>query len=211
MNATHLYLLRHAPTAWNKNKRFQGWTDVPIDKSSKALCASARESIARLDCSAAYSSPLSRARTTAELVWSGEGDEIQSIDDLKEIYLGDLEGMFWSDAYQEHSELLDQWKIDPGNTRMPHGETLNEVQTRVTLAISEILERHPAERILVVGHGFALLSYLCGVLGIDLKHFRRLWLDPLGLTEVVHSAERSYVRRINQPLGTPATGITSPT
>ena len=128
-------------------------------------------------------------------------DNIDTVEALKEIHLGDLEGMFWSDAYETYGDVLQQWKVDPGNTRMPSGETLAEVQARVTGAIETLVQQHSGQKILVVSHGFALLSFLCSVLKIDLKNFRTLWLDPLGLSHIVYERERTYVRRINHVIG----------
>jgi len=200
MTATQLYLLRHAPTEWNKNRRFQGWSDVPIHPDSEPLCLKARQEIERLSCDAVYCSTLVRTQRTAELVWPGDTSQITALEALKEIYLGSLEGMYWDEAYTSYAHVLNQWKEDPGNTRMPDGETLAEVQGRVTSAIRDIVKKHEGQKILVVSHGFALLSFLCSVLHIDLKNFRSLWLDPLGLSHVVYEKERTFVRRINHVL-----------
>jgi broad specificity phosphatase PhoE len=117
-----------------------------------------------------------------------------------ELHLGELEGMYGDEARERYAETLDQWKRAPTSVRMPGGESLDEVQKRVASCIDAIVESNPGGTVLVVAHGFALLSFVCHVLGLPLDNFRSLHLDHLGLTQIDCVPERMVLRRLNSPL-----------
>jgi broad specificity phosphatase PhoE len=91
--------------------------------------------------------------------------------------------------------------------QMPEGESLQEVQSRVAQCIKEIVEENPEGQVLIVAHGFALLSFVCHVLNLPLDHFRQLHLDHLGLTQIEVLPERMVLRRFNAHLSESALPI----
>ena len=77
---------------------------------------------------------------------------------------------------------------------------MGEVQTRMNGAFADILSAHPSDgdgTVLVVSHGYALIVWLCGVLGLHLDRFRHIWLDPTGVSEVIRVGERWILRGLN--------------
>ena len=197
---TRLYLVRHAQTQWNATGRFQGQTDVPLNEQGIQDCIEAKEAIQCLPLTAAYTSPLKRARHTADLIT--EETPLRPVDcpALMELHLGELEGVYAAEAREQFPHILQQWKTSPSTIRMPGGESLTEVQQRVAECISDIVEQNPGGTVLIVAHGFALLSFVCHVLRLPLDNFRHLHLDHLGLTQVDCLPERRVLRRFNASL-----------
>jgi len=198
--STRLYLVRHAQTAWNAEGRFQGQSDVPLSQAGVDDCLEARSAVQGLDLTAAYSSPLSRAKDTASSILHNQDIELHFRPDLMEINLGDLEGVYATEAREDFPEVLKQWKEAPSKVQMPKGESLRDVQSRVAQCIGRIIEDNVGGNVLIVAHGFALLSFVCHVLELPLDNFRHLHLDHLGLTQVEILPERTVLRRFNVQL-----------
>ena len=87
---------------------------------------------------------------------------------------------------------------------MPGGEGLSEVQMRVVASMEPILASHRGQNILVVGHAFSLLTYICAAIDLDLDKLRSLFLDPLGLTTLEVHPDRVLLRGFNHVPGKPS-------
>ncbi len=192
-----LYLVRHGLTDWNRTHRYQGHTDVPLAaeglRQAEALAARLRATT----FDAAWSSDLSRARVTAETVVHGRGLAVNTDPGLRELSLGCLEGLHRHEAEADHAELLADWARAPSACRFPGGETLHEVQDRLWARLTALAEAHAGQRVLVVSHGYAIITALCRALSVPLDAFRGLWLDPTGLSELRFGPRGVSVRRIN--------------
>jgi broad specificity phosphatase PhoE len=111
-----------------------------------------------------YSSPLIRARATAELAFPGRS--LTLIDDLTEMDQGELEGLESHELGTRFGPLLERWNADPGEVRLPGGETMNEVRDRALLALGEIAaSARPGERVAVVTHQLVLSAVLTALAG----------------------------------------------
>ena len=88
-----LYLIRHGETDWNKQKRMQGQTDIPLNEYGRKLAHITAEAISDIDFDIVYSSPLIRAKETAEILTGGRNIHITTDERLKEISFGNDEGV----------------------------------------------------------------------------------------------------------------------
>ena len=84
---------------------------------------------------------------------------------------GDFEGLPFERIKQTHSELLQSWRADPANFRIPNGETLQEVQDRAYNALKNIYVNHCCKNVLIVSHNFTIITLLCKFQGESLKDF----------------------------------------
>jgi broad specificity phosphatase PhoE len=89
------------------------------------------------------------------------------------------------------------WQESPSIVQMPGGESLVALQTRLRGAFDALADGGAEGQIVVVTHGFAILSLLTHLLGIELDSFRRLWIDPTGISRVERRGGRWVVRCIN--------------
>lgn len=155
-----LYLVRHGETDWNRARRIQGSTDIPLNDTGRKQAATTGRLLARREWDAIYSSPLSRAAETASIIAGEVGlDAPVLIDELVERNYGEAEGL-------ADPELARRF---PGDTPVPGRETREEVAARVLPALVELAERHPDQAIVVVAHGGVIRSVL-GVIDPEGRH-----------------------------------------
>ena len=140
-----LLLVRHGETDWNRDRRVQGHTDVPLNEAGRTQAASLARELAGEDLDAVYSSDLARARETAEAIAAPHGLDVVALPALRERNFGTWEGM--TDA-----EIIERF---PEAQTRPWGdaETQDEMGDRVLAAVHEIAARHPHGRVVVVAHG----------------------------------------------------------
>ena len=177
-----VYLLRHGQTPYNADgNRYCGRTDIELtDKGiqqAEAVCQ--RLNGIRLD--AVYSSPLSRARRTAELARSWK--KVQTDDRLIEIDFGGWENKTKEEFLAEDPGSWAKWIDDPEHNRAGNtGESGGEVIKRLDGFFSEMLTRHAGQTILVVGHNGTNRLYMAHKLGMPLRHYRRLFQENSAIT-----------------------------
>ncbi|MBM4422646.1 MAG: histidine phosphatase family protein [Chloroflexi bacterium] len=161
---TYLYLIRHARSTWNADGRMQGWADAPLDELGRRQAAALAERLKAEDIRALYSSPLARARQTAEAIAARLNLPVQLDDRWKERNLGEWTGLTGSEAEEKFPEHWNDrdWRI----AGPPGGERQAELAARAAEAVSHILSAHPNNRVAVVTHGGTLSAALSHLLGL---------------------------------------------
>jgi probable phosphoglycerate mutase len=150
-----LYLVRHGETDWNRAKRFQASTDVPLNATGVAQARALREELARREVSfaAARCSPLGRAVETARIVLEGSGLAALVEPAFIELSMGDFEGRLESDLRSELGPAFDEWRAAhytlpaPGNS-----ESIISGAERVRAALLALGPLAAAGDVLVVAH-----------------------------------------------------------
>ena len=160
---THLYLIRHGRTTWNDEGRMQGWADPPLDDVGRQQARALANRLVHARFDAVYSSPLLRARATAEAVAKAHGLRVHFDDRLRERNIGD-----WTGLTFEEARARDPQRFDADWRRMgpPGGEKQAELAARAAAAVDSIVKAHPQGTIAIVSHGGALSAYLAHALGV---------------------------------------------
>lgn len=166
-----LWLVRHGQTDWNFAGRWQGQSPAapPLNGVGLAQALALRDQLKGRQFSAVYSSDLLRARQTAGLLAEPLGMPVTLESRLREMDLGDWEGMFSSEIRTSFSRELEQRHWDPLHTPAPGGESPLQVAKRVLPAVDEIALRHAGESVLIVAHGISLAVITCMAQGIPLE------------------------------------------
>lgn len=157
-----IYFIRHGETDFNRHSKIQGQLDIPLNDTGIKQAETARDNLADLEFDLIYSSPLLRARKTAEIINEKHGVEIVFDDRLKEFFIGSVQGECvkeWSD------EKWDEVHHHPENFG---GETLETFINRVTECFVEIEKLN--KNILIVAHGGcyrAIYKYVNNMEGFD--------------------------------------------
>ncbi len=153
MSSTKLYVARHGQTALNKQQRFQGSTDLPLDEEG---CAQAVLLAERLPADITYiiASPLLRARQTAEYVAKVHGLEVVLMDAFRERDYGVFEGLNRQELETQYAEIWQRKIVQQWDDAPPGGETMRETFLRVQAGLERIAARHAGETVLLVAHGF---------------------------------------------------------
>lgn len=171
-----IFLVRHGETEWNRTRRFQGRSDIPLNEKGRNQARALAGALSDQRFSAIYASPLKRAVETAKLATAHQpGIPFHTEDDFMEMDLGEFEGIHGAEWIKQYPELLAVWQRKPASVRMPGGECLGEVQTRALRALNRIIASHPSDAtLLVCSHSFVIRSILCHAKGISLNRFREL-------------------------------------
>lgn len=158
---TLIYLVRHGETDWNRERRIQGSTDIPLNKTGRSQAARTADIFARASFDGVASSPLSRALETGSIIAVAvgiEACEIEVLDELAERRYGEAEGL-------DDRELRERF---PGKTEVPGRESREQVAARVIPALIALAERHergrrgdsPSARLIVTTHGGVIRTVL---------------------------------------------------
>jgi probable phosphoglycerate mutase len=156
MSTTELILIRHGETDWNRELRFQGHIDVPLndlghEQARRLGLRMAGESVQHLECS-----DLMRAQQTAAPAALQLGLEIQTSAALREQSFGIVEGMRAEEIQQLHPRAWEDWLQFREDHAMPEGESALRFHARVMDALGGICARHAGRCVMVVTHGGVL-------------------------------------------------------
>lgn len=171
----NILLVRHGETAWNREGRYQGRTDIPLSETGQAQVASLGKRLAATPIKVAYASPLSRAKNTAEAILAGRTIPLWLDAGLLEISHGEWEGQLASDVEISHAEMFGVWKSSPGRSSPagPGAETLGDVETRAWAVLEKACrELGDSDTALIAAHDAVNRVILCRVLGLPLE---RVW------------------------------------
>ena len=156
-----LWLVRHGQTDWNVEGRWQGQADPSLNAMGHEQTLTLVNELAGLEFDAIYSSDLQRAFETAFAIARDKGLPVQVDPRLREIDLGEWEGMLGIEIAQKYPALWFERENNPLGSHPPGGESVMELAQRVIPAILEISEKHLRKSVLVVSHGLALAVFLC--------------------------------------------------
>ena len=172
-----LLLVRHGETDWNKESRFQGQIDIPLNDNGREQGKKAAAFLKETPLNFAISSPMSRPKETAELILAyHSGVKLEIKQQLLEISHGTWEGKLKPEIQAEYPELLKQWQETPEVVQMPDGENLQQVWDRAVACWEEIVAEkgQSSEEIktgIVVAHDAINKVILCALLGLSPSNF----------------------------------------
>jgi broad specificity phosphatase PhoE len=167
-DGARLLLVRHGETDWNREGRFQGQIDIPLNGTGRRQAEAAGRFLAPVTINRAYTSCMARPRQTAEAILAAHpGVPLTSSTGLVEIGHGLWEGRLESDIAAGWPALLADWKRAPHTVQMPEGETLQDVWERSLTTWQHIAASLASnETALVVAHDAVNKTILCGLLGL---------------------------------------------
>jgi broad specificity phosphatase PhoE len=175
---TRIVLVRHGQTAWNREVRFRGRADLPLDDFGlKQAEATGRYLVARWPADVVYASPMERAMQTAAAIADAHGLTAQPFDGLLDIDFGEWQGQSPDEVKERYPELLQAWFKAPHTVHVPGGESLDDVRERVVAGLDRLIQRHRGQTAAMVGHTVVNRVLLCAVLGLGNDHFWRLQQD----------------------------------
>ncbi|MEB3173098.1 MAG: histidine phosphatase family protein [Cyanobacteriota bacterium] len=163
-----LLLVRHGETDWNRQGRFQGQIDIPLNSNGRAQAEAAGQALAGVSLDRAYTSSMARPRQTAEAILKAHpGVPLTSTKGLVEIGHGLWEGRLEAEIAEGWPQLLADWKRAPETVQMPEGETIHDVWARSLACWQTIAASLDAsETALVVAHDAVNKTILCALLGL---------------------------------------------
>jgi len=170
-----LFLLRHGAIIQQNPRRFIGQTDHPLTEEGVKQAELWRDVLADVPFTAAVTSDLCRCRETAAIVLAGRDIPIRPEPRLREIALGEFEGLTVEEVRCRYPGAYERRGCDIAGFCAKGGESFADVQQRAVAAVAE-LALLPGN-VLAVAHGGVNRTILCHALGIDLSRLFRLGQD----------------------------------
>jgi broad specificity phosphatase PhoE len=143
-------LARHGQTEWNVLGRRQGQLDSPLTAAGVAHAHRHAHTLASTDIDAIFTSPLGRARTTAQIIAETAGLPLTVLDDLSEVHHGSFAGLTNADIASQHPDAARERSQDKYHWRFPKGESYADADRRAAAALRAIAGA--AQRPLIVSH-----------------------------------------------------------
>ncbi|HZC46789.1 MAG TPA: histidine phosphatase family protein [Candidatus Acidoferrum sp.] len=169
-------LMRHGETAWNREGRVMGRNPVELDEDGRAQVAASIPFARLMKPELIVTSPLPRARQSAEIIAAGVGGvPIAEDPQLSEVQYGRWEGMVYDDLVEDADYL--NYREHPLDAPTPGGETIAQVQSRGVEAVRRAIADNSGSRILFVSHGDIIRTVCCHFMRLELAHFRRIRVD----------------------------------
>jgi broad specificity phosphatase PhoE len=169
---TTLLLVRHGETDWNRDGRWQGGSDTSLNDLGRGQ---ARALAQELDgnVGVVYSSTLSRARETAEIIAAKLGLEIRFDPRLRERGFGSWEGLTTSEIEERFADSHRRWRTGE-SAGADDAETFEDFFARVNGFLDDVLRLHPDEEVLVISHGGSIRVIHALATGLDYVRDHRL-------------------------------------
>jgi broad specificity phosphatase PhoE len=171
---TTILLARHGETDWNREGRFQGHADPPLNRTGRAQAVDLSVALMAEQLAAVYSSPLRRALETAEVLAASHGLEPVPVDDLREVDVGSWSGLTRAEVEERFPAQFARW-LDYGQG-WEDGETYEEMGRRAVDALLGLAAAHDGERVLAVTHGGPIRAAFAFADGTTHAEARRLGL-----------------------------------
>jgi probable phosphoglycerate mutase len=188
-SVTRLVVVRHGETAWNRDTRIQGHTDVPLNERGHWQAQRAARALLDEGLAAVYSSDLLRAAHTAEAIAQACGVPLHLDDQLRERHFGRFEG-------QTHDQILAQWPDEGRRWRERDpaygpagGETLQQFYERCVNAAARVARWHPGQVVAVVAHGGVLDCLYRAATHVGMSSPRTWQIANASINRLIHSPE----------------------
>lgn len=175
---TKIILVRHCEAQGNHERVFQGAIDCDITERGRVQLDALSERFRSVEFDVIYSSPLLRARRTAEAVNRYHGLPMQIESDLREINGGHWEGKKWPDFPKLYPQEARAWNLTPWDFAPEGGESMRQVYGRIRRAVTAIAAKERGRTVAVVSHGCAIRNLLCYAHGWPIERLNEVeWCD----------------------------------
>lgn len=177
-----LILVRHGETYWSEQRRVQGGgSDVELNEVGLKQATKLVSFLKNENIDAVISSPLKRALVTAEIIANQHQLPVEIHDGLKEINVGELEGLALSSLSITFSQLLMQWWRG-GSERLPGGESFVELQERCWGAVEPLMVKYANGTVVIISHYFVTLALIFKALDLPLEYLAKFRVDLGGVS-----------------------------
>lgn len=197
VKALKLFVIRHGETDFSRERRFTGARDVPLSARGRLQSEAVAAALAAEPLAAVYSSPLERARASAELVAKPHGLEPRITTAFREMAFGEWEGLVRDELAARFAADAPVWRDTPHLAAPPGGERLVDVAARVSEGITQLRESHAGATVALVTHAIVTRLIVLQALGLDPERLWSVDASPAGITEIEYQGEWVTMHRMN--------------
>lgn len=177
---SYIYLIRHGETSWNLEERFQGTTNTELTTVGLNQGKLLAKSLSSTKFENIYSSPLNRAKITADFIGAEANCEVTEDLDFKEISFGDWEGLTTKEIKIKYP-LMDKWFDNPGQYQIPNGDVFENEKSRLKERLFKIAKESKGHNTAIVSHAGIIRLSLLAALDLPLSYY---WRFVFGNTSI---------------------------
>jgi probable phosphoglycerate mutase len=189
--------VRHGQSTWNHERRIQGQLDPPLSDDGRRQATRLGRRLAGRRISGFYTSDLKRAFETAQLIGSVAGVDPTLVPELREIFLGEWEGLRTVDIAERYPQAWAGWQEEPNWDLVPGGESAALFEARVSAALDAIFKRHERGEVLVVTHGGVIQVALHRIVGRPSRGLFPFKIQNASISVIEKSNGRVVVSGVN--------------
>ena len=189
--------MRHGATEWSQARRFAGSRDIPLTAEGRLQAEAVAQALAGTSAAAVYTSPLERARTSAEIIAKPHRLEPVIEPAFREMAFGAWEGLQREELMSRFPGEGAVWASTPHLVTPPEGEALTAVDGRVRAALAAILDQHRGETVILVSHAIVMRLIVLAALGLPPERLWSVDASPAGITEIEYQDAWATVHRMN--------------
>ena len=206
MSTLRLFVIRHGETAWTRERRYSGSRDIPLSPEGQVQAGAAARALVSASPVAIYSSPLERARSTAEAIAKPHRLEIRIDAAFREMGFGAWEGLTRDEVSARFPEDYITWRDAPHTVTPPGGESVAAVGARVSAAVGVLRDTYRKGAVVLATHGIVIRLIVLAALGLGPERLWSIDVSPAGITELEFAGDWVTVHRMNTlaHLGAPA-------
>jgi alpha-ribazole phosphatase len=173
--ATKLILVRHGRTDWSDQKRYCGYSDIPLNERGRGQVQELGAKLREHSVHKIYSSPMERAVQSANMVFAGQPVEL--IEDLREMSFGLWDGLTYHEIMARDPQVYSQWLENPLRVTPPEGENLSALARRVRRGLTQVLKGNHGKTVALFTHGGPIKIILCDILEQGLENIWKVHYD----------------------------------
>lgn len=195
-----LLLVRHGESEWNRIGRYQGQLDAPLSELGLRQADALAKRLAPEKLDAIYSSPLQRARRTADAI-AAHHPTIPFEEDaaLLEIHHGDWQGLYATEVREQYGEPLEEWRTYPTRCQMPNGESFSNILKRTLNFRERMCREHSGDATIVVStHDVVVKILIADALGMHMDRINRLWITNASISVVEYTDNLPFLVSLSE-------------
>ena len=192
-NKRIIYLIRHGQTEYNDKSIFRGQLDIPLNSFGISQAESIGKTLKVIDFDAIYSSPLNRAKKTAEIInkYQGKKEDIIVKNDFTDLNYGSWQGKSHKEVRKNYPGLYYEWGNTPYNIQIPDGESLHDAQKRSFNGLKNIINNSKDKTICIISHRVINKLLISKILGIPKTGFWKIRQDT-GCINIIEYQDKKF-------------------
>ena len=180
---TIVLIIRHGETDYVAQHRAAGRKPgISLNAEGRRQAAALAQRLKHLPITAIYASPMQRTLETADALSSALNLSVHVCPRLLETDIGEWTDLYFKDIEERYADIWSALQRHPKGTRIPGGETIDEIQERMAAEITDIARDHPHDIVAVVSHADPIKAAISYFIGLDLDCFQRLVIGPTSVT-----------------------------
>jgi broad specificity phosphatase PhoE len=192
-----LFAVRHGATEWSRARRFTGWRDIPLSEEGRRQGEAVAAALADSRAASIWTSPLERARVSAEILATPHHLEVRLQEAFREMGFGPWEGLTRAEVADRFPREWELWNSNPAQFSVPGAEPLTAVAERVAAGLEELQDEFDGQTVILVTHAIVVRLIVLAAMGLGPERLWAVDAAPGGISELEYRTEWVTVHRMN--------------